>query len=346
MSLLGAESWDIYGLHLNVTDYWTSTGAGTLVNGAGRCGTWAYRNGIGPGPQIGVPATTPGGYAAYALNPTQIEENLIEVEDALGNVQLQLVLQADGSLRVQTGPNTVLGTILGATPPGLVHQSHYAHIGMQWVLDNAAGSVQVYVDSVLWFSVAGVKTTANAPFGVPSTNWKSLDFHWLGDADDFYWGDAAGVGPWNAFMGDLRVEGQVALTDAVGGGGFYREFTPSTGTDHGALLDEIPPNDDVDYVSGDVVNLRETVKFPNITLASGTVLGIQLMPNVIKTLSGDRQIAALVRSGGSDALGTNQGVSQTMYTYRAQMFQVNPVGGAGWTAATANAMEGGIQIVI
>lgn len=350
MSLLGSESWDLITPDAaHVTDYWTTSGNVTIIPGAGRCGTAGLMTNTigGLAATIGVNATTPGGYMGHALFiDTMVNPSQMSVQSADGTIQLMVRGQPDGSYVVQTGPTTVLGTILGSTPPGLWHLNRYHHLGFEWVLgDVGVGSAKVYVDGVLWFSITGVKTTSG-PFSVPSTVWKLLDFRWRGVGDDHYWGDAAGAAPWNAFLGDLRVEGQVALTDAVGGGGFYREFTPSTGTDHGALMDEIPPNDNTDFTSGDLVNLRETVKFPNITLATGSVLGVQLMPNVIKTLSGDRQIACLMRRGGVDALGTNQGVAQTQYTYRAQMFQVDPTTGLAWSAATANAAEGGIQITI
>lgn len=350
MSLLGSESWDLITPDAShIPDYWTSSGNVTIIPGAGRCGTAGLGTNTvgGLAATIGVNAQTTGGYMGHALfidNTNNPVNMLVQTID--GTTQLMCLGMPDGSYRVQTGPTTALGTVLGATPPGLWHTNRYHHLGFQWILgDVGSGAAQVFVDGVQWFSITGVKTTSG-PFSIPSTVWRLLSFSWRGVGDDHYWGDTAGAAPWNAFLGDLRVEGQVALTDAVGGGGFYREFTPSTGTDHGALLDDIPPNDDVDFVSGSTVGLRETVKFPNITLASGSVLGIQLMPNVIKTLSGDRQIACMARRAGIDAVGTSQGVSQTQYTYRAQMFQVDPTSGIAYTAATANASEGGIQITI
>jgi hypothetical protein len=351
MSLLGGESWDTYGLASHIEDYWTEDRAeptSQIVAGAGRCGSAAYfANQVETGPSIGVDTTASGGYAAWAYHPVNSGATLLEVTDATGLRHIFLRHTANGGIQVWRGPNPTLGVLLGSTPAALININRYQHIGIDFVIGSGtSGSVTIYVDEVPWLVLTGINTNGTGPFQSPGP-WAMFSWNTRGYLDDMYWGDNSGAAPWNAFFGDDRVEGQVALTDAVGGGGFYREWTPSTGTDHGALLDEIPPNDDVDYVEGNAAGLREVVKFPNITLAAGLVHGVQLMPNCIKTLSGDRRLAPLVRSGGADALGTSKGLQQTSYKYNpAQMFQVDPTTSIAWTAATTNAMQGGVQITV
>lgn len=351
MALLGAESWDFLGNSDHVEDYWVQDSASTslITAGAGRCGSPAYcANVVEGGPRIGVDTTASGGYAGVAYNPATHGASILSIADAIALRHLFFRCTADGGIQVWRGANPTLGELLGSTSPNLLNLGHYSHLGFQWVIHPSAGSFTVWVDAVAVLTRSGINTNGTGPFQSPG-QWRLLEFNPKGCIDDLYWGDSSGAAPWNAFLGDLRVEGQVALTDAAGGGGTYREFDVFDGlggTDHGAVMDDIPPNDDVDYTHTTVAGERETVKFPNITLGSGLVLGVQVMPNMIKTLSGDRQMAVLIRSGGADAQGVSKGIPQTHYKYLAQMFQVNPVSGVAWTAATTNAMEGGLIITV
>ena len=111
------------------------------------------------------------------------------------------------------------------------------------------------------------------------------------------------------------------------------------------MVDDTTPDDDATYNAASGIGATDTYKFPNISLSSGTVYGIQLMPNMIKTDPGARTFANVVYQGGVLTVGTTQAPSQTDYTYLPQMFQTNPTVSAAWTKTTANNMEGGVQVI-
>jgi len=347
--LLGAESWDIFHVG-DITDWWQFAGDNpTIVAGAGRCGSAAYHTSstLGTGPSIGVNTSVDGGYCGFAIDTESLTGvvNLLAISGAAGNPQILLQIFPNGSIQCYSGPlfNQLDSRFLCATPPGLITAGHYYHIGVEWLCVSTGGYVKIFVNGVLFASVSGVNTRSGTAFAA-SSPWRMLTFGGgVSYLDDIYWGDSSGS-LYTTFLGDLRVEGQVVLTDAAGGGGTHHDFSPSSGTDHGALVDEIPPDDDATYLQSGTVGDKETFKFPNITLTSGTVYGIQLMPNVKKTDSGGRTIACLTLSGGVLFTGASKGPSQTHYTYQPEMDQVDPTTGLPWTAATANAEEGGITI--
>lgn len=342
MALKGCCGFDTYAIGDEMDEFQSDSSSpnSSIVAGAGRCSSSAYRNTAanGGGPLIGVTTTSPGGYVGVAYSPESFGTvATYEVQAADGGVILFFRCVADGSVEVWTGPNTTLGVKLGATAAGLLSTGHYDHLGFEWWIANtASGLVRIWVNDVLELEVL-------TPTFQDTQQWRAFLWQPKGYIDDLYWGDASGSAPDNAFMGDCRVEEQLALTDAVGGGG-VKEWTPSAGTDHGALVNENPPDDGTTYLEGDTVGEQETFLFPSITPASGTIYGVQLMPNLVKTVAGGRQVASVVKSGGSDALGTATGVAQTTYKYYPGVFALNPVTGVAWTVATVNAMQGGVEI--
>lgn len=350
MALLGSESWDIWeDDEAQITDYWQDAGNNpSILLGEGRCGSNCYRSNTisGTGPSIGVTAGDQTGYCGFAFKPTSVPTTpLLLIDGPTYSPQMLVFSLANGAIRMYTGPNTVLGTIRATSAAGLITGDHWYHFGCQWKVDSTTGYFKAWVNGVLVIDYTGRTTSSTAFSGTGVEQWSILTF---GGAttrlDDMYWGDTTGSAPWNAFLGDLRVEGQLALTDADGGGGTYQDFTPSTGSDHGALVDETPPDDDTTYLQSATVGHTETFVFPSITLAAGTVYGIQLMPNVKKSDSGGRTVGCAILQGGVLTVGTAQGMSQTDYNYVEQMFQTNPTTSGAWDATTADNMEGGIQV--
>jgi hypothetical protein len=354
--LLGAESWEIYDID-HILNYWQQNGGINgittgIAAGQGRCGGPAYYNTtLAAGPIKGVPFATPyQGYAAWANKPVNFNglERFTLITPLAGvDYHLSIAQPGDGSLQVwQGGPSVSGSTILGTVPAGTFLLNQWYHIGFEWFVDLTNGWVKVWVDGVLRLDVSGVRTvTPLYPTFIGSIQpTTGLSWGPLGYLADMYWGDAAGPAPWNSFMGDLRVQGQTNQTDAVGGG-TYQQWTPSTGTDHGALTDEIPPDDDATYVATSTAALKETFTFDPITLGFGDVFGMILMPNMRKTQSATRLMATLLRSGGVDTTGDDQSLRQT-YAYYPQVYQVNPATGNPWTAATVDASEAGVTVTV
>lgn len=352
MALKGADGWGKYGTSVPAVEkYWQGVDLlnSSIVLGAGRCGGPAFFNSAaaGNGCFIGVTTTNAGGYHGMAHKPTNFNAGAptFEVHNAAaGNPLAFLLLEASGAVAVWKGPNTTLGTRIGATPTGLIHLNQYQHIGFEWRFHASTGFFRIYVNK-------GYGEAADYDSGnIDTTNiWTSGQWDQIfclprGYMTENYWGDFSGVGLDNQFMGDLRVRDDLILTDAVGGGGFYRQWTPSAGTDHGALLDETPPDDGTTYVGSSTVGQKETGKFPTIPLGV-TVYGLQLMPNLVKTSSGGRSIGTLVRSGGVDATGSSQFIALTDYVYYPGIYPLNPITGLPWTPAEVNAMEGGVEVV-
>jgi hypothetical protein len=342
--LKGMESFDIYET-AQINQYFGGAGPGSIEAGAGRCGTAAWHGtaAAGSGPFIGVTdGSIDSGYAAMAYKPVgfNVNANFSIISPDNGFPVLFIRVLSSGAVDLWKGVNTIIGDFLATTPAGLLSIGTYTHIGVEWK-HGASGYLRVYINGLLAADSGIVNTFTSFSGGT----WSSIAFDPEGWIDDLYWGDASGAAPWNAFFGDCHVEGQVARTDAASGGGTYKEWAPSTGTDHGALVDEIPPDDGATYVSSPTAGETDTFKFPAIVPLTGPVYAIQLMPNMLKTQFETRTICNCVVSGGTLVTGVTQALAATSFKYYPQIYGPNPVTGAPWTVATANTMEGGVQVV-
>lgn len=155
--------------------------------------------------------------------------------------------------------------------------------------------------------------------------------------DDLYLCDQSGSTN-NDFLGDIRVDTVFPTSD-----GNYTAFTPSTGSDHYALVDETEPNT-TDYNDGATVGDRDSYGLGNLTaLTSQTVYGVQVNAAILKDDAGAKSAATFVRSastnqdGAAVALGTSQ-------VYVSQIFEQDPNAAAAWTETTVNAMEAGVVV--
>lgn len=341
MALLFAESWDVYDT-AHMSNIWTGAD-GTIVAGEGRCATAALLNNTSSGPYIGLNQSGNGGYAGMAYKMTSynaLANFAVSPSDGGIDVSFFVRVLSDGSIDLWIGPNTTLGTQVCVTDPGLHTVGTYFHLGIEWLL-SATGYFKIFVNGVQR-TEADFSGNTISPYNMNPV-WNIVSFRPLGYCDDIYVGDLSGPTTGtndDAFMGDVHVEGQVVDAE-----GFYQDWALSTGTDAVALLDAIPPNDGATYVSsatpGDIISMG----FPPIVPASGAVLGIQLMPNMLKTAFATRTVRNIWRYASTDANGATQALAATSYKYYFEVSGGNPVAGAAWTVASANSVEGGVEVV-
>jgi hypothetical protein len=138
-------------------------------------------------------------------------------------------------------------------------------------------------------------------------------------------------------MDDVRVEAHY-----VDANGTTRQFTPSTGTDDFAVVDEALANSDTDYLSssspGDVV----TMGLQNLIATGSTILGLQVVAQVRKETSGSAGHEPAFRIGGVNYFGTEVLISST-YEFTHQCYGKSPASGIAWTESEFNNAEVGAK---
>jgi hypothetical protein len=358
MSIIFSESFDKYGTDVSLLaqGVWTDEGpaGASLVAGGGRCGTTAYRNTTitGRGPAVGLVTADQftWGHVAIRIDSSPIQDGNDDIafREAGGINQTFFVFKMDGSIEIWSGPNEVLGIRLGQSAAGVFSSGQWFSFEWEVLIDPSAGTFQAWVDGVeVIAKQTGQDTRANPSFGTSGPYTQIIIQH-NGDSriDDVVFGNGIDSGvagkPNNTRLGPLHVSAQLAELDSVSGGGFHKDFTPLSGADHGAMVDENPPDDDTTYNSSSAPTKEDTYSFPDIALASGDVFAVNILPMVKKSdNSNTRQIKPMLRSAGADTLGTAQAVPASQYEYRWEVF--NGIGATAWTVGLVNAAEFGLQ---
>lgn len=139
-------------------------------------------------------------------------------------------------------------------------------------------------------------------------------------------------------LGDCRVTPINAST----GDGTLADFTPSSGTDNGAMVDETTPDGDTTYNSSTVAGNRDTYNFPASGITGTTVHGVKVMNYCKKQDAGTVSIKPVVRISGINYEGTEQFLPTT-YSHVTQQYDVSPASLAAWTVAEIDGAEFGIR---
>lgn len=269
--------------------------------------------------------------AAGALSPKTFGG--IQLFD--NGTQLSLLLNGVGGIEVRRGQ---AAAILGVTRHGLLTAGVFHVIEMKAVIHASAGSIVLRVNGEEVLNVSGINTQFTA-----NTSWNLISLGARASSvDNFYVCDGTGGAPGNDFLGDIHIEALRPQTDAVAAG-TNAGLTPSSGTDHGAMVDEATPNSDTDYNAGATAGVKDTYNYPSM-VNTGTIYGIQTCLHARKVDNVGKTLAPVVRSGGTDYDGTPVDVGDGWHYY-CQMYALDPATGVAWTSGGVNAVEVGMKTV-
>lgn len=345
MALLFLDSFDHFD-DTDTTEKWTTFGGtlgstGQVVSG-GRHSSNAFQNTTTDSDlSIGVTNTSAWGCVGCALkaNGNSLGTDFISIKDADANVQLFLRYRANGGFDVWEGPNTVLGNRVLETGANLWHANQWHYIEFRYKIDSSAGEAYVYFNGLLVGSVTGVDTEGAAG------DWSIVGISQAGLIDDVYVMNGGGdrdaeAGP----LGDTVVEALIAQTDAADPGALS-DWTPSTGSDNGAMVDETPPDDNTTYNESETAGEKDTYNFPSLSVITGDIFGIQALMSVAKAAdTGGRNIRVITRPTSTNYFSAIQAVAGTSFIFYRKNEDVNPDDSADYEIADVNGMEAGIEL--
>lgn len=210
-------------------------------------------------------------------------------------LQMCLVVRPDRKIEVRRGSGTILGTTSGALPPAGTHM----HVQFHWKIHGSTGVGRVLFNGVEVLNLTGQNTQSSANAYGTVQRWG--DGATLGGSgglgaivDDWVFNDTAGSVN-NALIGDKRVQWCPAAAE-----GAQSDFTPSTGSDNAAMVDENPANDDTDYIQSSTVGHIDyvTISVSPAVPAGATVAAVAVVTTDKKTDGGTRTARHKTRFGG------------------------------------------------
>lgn len=327
MSVLFFDSCDAYTTNPAYAARYAQTYGGISLTG-GRFGGGWYNCGA----QVDMPARARA-FAGMAIRAQQTwvgDMQILAFMDG-GTNQVSITQAMDGTVKAWRGSTQIGASAVGA----------FAWSATQWsslqvdvVVDPAAGRVEVRREGnpTPILLVTGINTRNTSTSQVTrvlwgnSSNYNGLDDCWLFDA----------LGSTNnALPGDIR--GVVRRPSGVGA---TTSLTRVGGTSAGnyTAVNAAALDDDTSYVTG--TSGRETYAMPASAIV-GQVLARQVLDWSRKDDAGTANLAPVVRSGGTDYLGTARALLTT-YAYpgagagvAATIWETDPATGAAWTTSAA-----------
>lgn len=243
----------------------------------------------------------------------------------------RLTVDASNHLAVLNSGGTTIAT--GTT--NVSSTSAWWYVEMKLVINGASGSIAVHLNGA---SEIGT-TTGN--FG--SSNIDNINLNAGGttgntDFDDIYVLDGTGSAPRNDYLGDVRVETLYPNSDP----GNNAQWTPNSGSVHYTRVNESSgtfPDGDTTYVSNAVAGQRDSYGVGSLSVSSGSVFGLQTNLYARKDDAGTRQIADVIRQGGTNYDGTAKALAST-YAFYSEIHNQDPTA-TNWSISNVNANEYG-----
>lgn len=251
----------------------------------------------------------------------------IRFETAGGTALVRIALNPELRIVAYSG-NTA--TVLGQSPANAINLSAWQHIEAKLIRSATVGYIEVRIDGILSFIVAGLNlgaTDCNAvSFGNPNSGaGGNINMQ----VDDFVIWDGTGATN-NDFLGDRRCFTSFLTADTA-----FADWVPSTGLTGFNRINASPPVD-TSYIEGLAPGAISEFQKTAIGIASSNIAGIIVVSRHQKTDAGTSTIRLGIHSGAFVSNGPEI-VPATSFSYQRQIFELDPNGSVPWTKAAADA---------
>lgn len=254
-----------------------------------------------------------------------------------GSEQCRFEVENSGGLprwRLRRG-----ATVVATSPTFALNQWFYFEFKVDVLTSGATYELRQNEVNILSGSGANLANTgAN---GADSIGWGYHTGTLL--FDDIYILDSTGAAPQNTFLGDV-----VAVHVLPAAEGHQNDFTPSTGTNNAANVDDPETAaSGADYNSSDTNAQEDYYTFADMPATGlGTIYGIRISGSWAMASTGSRVARYRYYNGSTEfTLGNNVSAASTGIVELPQISETNPNTGVAWTKAEIDAAEFGVEVV-
>lgn len=247
-----------------------------------------------------------------------------------GTALLSLTRNASGYLEIRSGfGGTLLAT--GITP---ITTDKWYLVELHFKLADSGGIAELRIDGNLECTFVG-DTKPGSETTFDNLYWSSWGSGPQCYYDDVVVNDVSGSIN-NNYPGGVKLALLKPTADGV-----TKEWTPSFGSDHYALVDEVPPSAS-DYLRATAIDLIDLFGLEDLPAEAQSVKAVALDFHGLKasTIAPSR-IAQIARVDGLDYVQADQDLPLEEGLVR-KILDQNPAGG-NWTVAVVNALISGIK---
>lgn len=244
---------------------------------------------------------------------------------------------ATGKIVIKLGAYN--GTVLATSAASVTALNTWHFYEFKVTLADSGGLAECRVDGV---TTPVVTFTGDTKNGGTKTVLDSVIFNISNNImtntsiDDLYWLNAAGSVN-TAYLGDVQVECLFPTADGANTG-----LTPNSGSAHFSRVNETT-EDTTTYVASSTLNNLDTNVMGDLATAAGTVYGVQVTNYAQKDITGARNIAPVIRQGGTNYAGSDKAVG-VGFQFLSQVWEQDPNTSAAWTVAGVNSAEIGAKV--
>lgn len=297
--------------------------------------------------QLGTSASTVATFG-FPTPSTKVTVGVAFMLTALpGSAAFVVSLAADAGATQHTAatvnPNgsvslTRAGVVLATSAAGLVGGGQWHYWELTSTISDTVGVASLRLDGAEVATFTGDTKNSGTSTLIDSVKLHCAVANNNGWHDDLYVLNDQGPAPWNAPLGDCRVQTLVPT-----GAGALAQLTPVGSANNWDNVDELPPSV-TDYNSSSTPGQQDTYTMSDLILGTTTILGVSVNANALKNDAGARSLKNLVRVGGTNYAGSTRALAISAVTVP-EVWQTNPATSAAWTPAEVNAIEAGVEVV-
>lgn len=249
---------------------------------------------------------------------------LAQIRDSGNGDQCTLWITSTGALQLRNG-NT--GTVLGTSDAGVITVGSYQFFEARFTISNASGACEVRLDNDIVLNVTGVDTQ-----GTSNSGADQMDICKVASPDgceidltDFQFRGTTEV---DDFLGDIVWAKRLLNADTA-----QTDFVRNTGSNDFEAIDDTTPDDDTTYIESQAVGDISEFGMEDTPANVSEIVAVVLRTLMKKTDAGvgTAQVSIISAQGSPEttAAGQDAAVPST-YTYRDDIFEVDPATGIAW----------------
>jgi hypothetical protein len=245
----------------------------------------------------------------------------------------RVALAADGSLKFYRGN----GATLQGTTTTLLANSTWYHVEFQLRMNDTTGLLIVKIDGVEEINISATDTLEAGVVGPSYFLWGSFgsgSSHRGKRMDNLIIQDSLN------WLGQVYAEPLTLTADTADA-----DWTPSTGSDNYAVIDETVKVD-TDYIQSAVVGDLDLYTLSNLSSNPASIVCVQTITSAQMAEVGQRIIRPVIKSGSSVGNGPERGYVDAGNLIRPSFdrFLVDPATSAAWTKSGVDALTAGVEV--
>jgi hypothetical protein len=279
------------------------------------------------------------GYMRVVTNPSSATPGHMAVGSNEAGSQMGFRIFSDNSCRIGRGGSTTTAYVGNFGDPNTFKTGVWHHFAWEVVCHDTLGRTAFYVDGVKVIEAINVDTRQSATSDILS---------WCQIAATYSSGSGGGVVDYDHIMiydTATRPAGQHRLeTAAPSADGATLNWTPSTGTQHFAVVDGATVGI-ADFLSSSVLGDLDIVSYPALTAAPTEIAGVRHIAWLEKDEAQTREIFLGIGSGATVSDGASI-PAPVQLGVKSRFDLVDPNSAAAWTEANLNAATTRLEISV